>query len=388
MSQQDIDNEISPVSYSKGSSRGMFIVGVIGLSLLVIYFAVSSTDKDENDPASKEDKPVYNVADYEKKQLASLDPSLLQRDSDFADRQLYKQTLAQKKVVQKKEPADNSPTQLPIDSRELKGRLGSPMAAYYDKKSFEAQGSYSAKAKLNKHKMTDSELAQKMLSYSSKTGNQKFAQAAYSTEVSVTNATKLTDLEYTILQGKQIPAVLETPIHSKMPGPIRAVISEAVYGERGRNVLIPRGSRLIGTYNSQTELGQSRVYVVWTRIITPNNINIRINSPGGDQIGMMGLPGKVNHHFFRRFGNAILLSIIGSSAQVVGVRSSTRSNSRDALRQMFGTNMQMMVNDAVNQNGQITPTITLPQGARVIVSVARDIRFKQVKNLVDDFQKP
>ncbi len=387
MSQQDIDNEISPVSYSKGSSRGLFVGVIIGLSLLVMYFAASSTDEDGRESTDPEDKPVYNVADYDKKQLASLDPNFLQLDPDGRDKALYRQTLAQKKIVEEKKKKTAADThQLPADSRELRGRLRSPMVAFYDKKSFEAQGSYSARAKLNSHKLSDRELAQKMLSYSSKSRNTRFADSAYSTEVRVTHATKLTDLEYTILQGKQIPAVLETPIHSKMPGPIRAVISENVYGERGRNVLIPRGSRLIGTYNSQTELGQSRVYVVWTRIITPNNINIRINSPGGDQMGTMGLPGKVNHHFFKRFGNAILLSIIGSSAQVVGVRAANRANSRNNLRQMLGSNLQIMASDAVNQSGQITPTITLPQGAKVIVSVARDIRFKQVKTIVDDFQ--
>lgn len=380
MSQQDIDNEISPVSAPKGTSRGLFVGGAIGLSLLVSYFALSGTNNEKKSKISDAgDKPAYTLA-YADKDLSKLNMDFSQREQKLITQ--YAATRRQIDEQKKKAPEAQQETNTPQNSREFKSRLGSSMVTFYDKKSFEYQGAYSAKQKLKNGKLSNTELAKTMLAFNSKSKNSRFADSVYTAEIDITNATKLTDLEYTILQGKQIPAILETPINSKLPGPIRAIISENIYGESGRTVLIPRGSRLIGAYNSQTERGQSRVYVVWSRVITPNHINIRINSPGGDQMGTIGLSGKVNRHFFQRFGNAILLSIIGGTVQTTGVGANQRQNARDNLQQILGSGFRATAASTVAQNQYITPTITLQQGARVVVSVAKDIKFKQVKNLI------
>ena len=111
-----------------------------------------------------------------------------------------------------------------------------------------------------------------------------------------------------------IPAVLETALDSDLPGYTRAVVSRDVRGFDGSTVLIPRGSRLIGQYKSGVALGQSRVFVIWTRVIRPDGVSVQIGSPATDPLGRAGLDGKVDNHFFTRFGGSILLSVMNGAA--------------------------------------------------------------------------
>ena len=96
-----------------------------------------------------------------------------------------------------------------------------------------------------------------------------------------------------------------------MPGFVRAVVSQDVRSYDGTRVLVPRSSRLIGQYQSGLQNGQKRAYVIWTRLIRPDGVSVDIASPATDFSGKAGLPGKVDGHFFKRFGSAMLLSVVG-----------------------------------------------------------------------------
>ena len=91
-----------------------------------------------------------------------------------------------------------------------------------------------------------------------------------------------------------IPAVLENRDQFDLPGFVRAVVSRDVRGFDATTVLIPRGSKLIGQYRSGVALSQTRAFVVWSRIITPDGISIDIGSPGTDQLGRGGLEGETD----------------------------------------------------------------------------------------------
>ncbi len=112
-------------------------------------------------------------------------------------------------------------------------------------------------------------------------------------------------------QGTLIPAVLETAIDTDVPGYVRAVVSQDVRSFDGSRVLVPRSSRLIGQYQSGLQAGQKRAYVIWTRLIRPDGVSVNLASPAIGFDGRPGLAGKVNSHFFKRFGSAMLLSVVG-----------------------------------------------------------------------------
>ena len=122
----------------------------------------------------------------------------------------------------------------------------------------------------------------------------------YENSPMMARAKEINNPDLTLLQGKVIKAVLETEINSDLPGMIRAVVSENVFADRGNQILIPKGSRLVGAYSSEIALGQRRVMVKWTRMIhASTNMDVNFSSPGADSLGRSGMGGEVNNKFFQ-----------------------------------------------------------------------------------------
>jgi type IV secretion system protein VirB10 len=178
------------------------------------------------------------------------------------------------------------------------------------------------------------------------------------------------DPKTTVTQGTMIPAILETAINTDVPGYVRAVVSQDVRSFDGTRVLVPRSSRLIGQYQSGLQAGQRRAYVIWTRLIRPDGVSVALASPAADFDGSGGLPGKVDGHFFQRFGSAILMSVIGG---LTGGTSTAGSIILGGGQSAAGT--------ALEQNGNIGPTIRVRPGEPVRVVTARDLDFSRVPRL-------
>jgi type IV secretory pathway VirB10-like protein len=185
----------------------------------------------------------------------------------------------------------------------------------------------------------------------------------------------LGDREFIIAEGKLLDAVLETGINTDHPGMLRALISDDIYGDSGRTVLLPRGSRLIGQYDADVAQGQSRVFVIWQRAIRPDGIDIALGSGGTDSLGEAGLSGDVNRHFFTMFGAATLLSIIGASAATIGVGAQDAGNSLATYRSSMAQGFSEATNNVMGVFVRIKPTISVPPGTSVKVFVARDLYF-------------
>ncbi len=207
-------------------------------------------------------------------------------------------------------------------------------------------------------------------------------------------ATGLNNLNMTIAQGKIINAVLETAINTDLPGTIRAIVSRDTYAETGRDVLIPKGSRLIGTYNTGVLRGQNRVMIVWTRLIRPDGVDIMIGSPGVDGLGRAGIVGVVDNKLYDIFTAAILTTAISIGAAVAadeilpsqaGATASTtttpegnQTTSATPAQQAAGqavTNFGNTAKQVVDRIVDIRPTVTIDQGTLVNVFVNRDLTF-------------
>jgi type IV secretion system protein VirB10 len=196
-------------------------------------------------------------------------------------------------------------------------------------------------------------------------------------------AKKIAHPEYTIASGEFLHAVLETAIDSDLPGEIRAVVSQPVYAYIGETPLIPAGSRLIGQYSSSVMQGQNRVFVVWNRVILPNGVSAQINSPGTDQLGISGQGADdVYTHFFARFGEASLLSIIGAGAATGGVNNGDQYNSAAQYRMAISQSFQQSANNSLQGTLATQPTLSIDQGASINVFVAHDIDFYSVMKAV------
>lgn len=178
------------------------------------------------------------------------------------------------------------------------------------------------------------------------------------------------DPKTTVTQGTMIPAILETAINTDVPGYVRAVVSQDVRSFDGSRVLVPRSSRLIGQYQSGLQAGQKRAYVIWTRLIRPDGVSVALGSPAASFDGSTGLDGKVNSHFFQRFGSAMLLSVVGGLA-AAGTGSAS----------IILGGGQTAAGAAVQQNGDIGPTVRVRQGEPIRVFTARDLDFSRVPRL-------
>ncbi len=200
---------------------------------------------------------------------------------------------------------------------------------------------------------------------------------------------KLNNTDYLIAQGKIINAVLETAINTDLPGTLRAIISRDIYSESNRNILIPKGSRLIGTYQNNVSKGQKRVLITWDRIILTNGLDIMVKSPGVDALGRAGVRGLVDNKYYEIFKNSFLLSALSIGAAAVSGGSisnnSTTGNGQTSNTQT-GTATDLAVLNAGSDlsgiakeltKGQLTaqPTIIVDQGTLINVFVNRDLVF-------------
>ncbi len=205
-----------------------------------------------------------------------------------------------------------------------------------------------------------------------------------------TTATRLSNLSTTIAQGKIVDAVMETAVNTDLPGTLRAIVSRDVYAESGREVMIPKGSRMIGTYNTGILRGQRRVLIIWTRLIRPDGLDIEIGSPGIDQLGRGGVEGIVDNKYSEIFSAALLTSVFNIGVAVAtndlisnqGVTTTTNGNGTTttgtaAATSAAGavTNLGNVSRDVVNTFLDVRPTITIDQGTRVNVFVNQDLIF-------------
>jgi type IV secretion system protein VirB10 len=196
--------------------------------------------------------------------------------------------------------------------------------------------------------------------------DEQFALRAGADAPPLARASSLSDTRTLVVQGTIIPAVLETALNSDLPGYARAIVSRDVRGFDGAKVLIPRGSRLIGQYKSGVATGQSRAFIVWSRLIRPDGVSVQLASPAADAAGQSGLGGKVDRHFVQRFGSSILLSVVSGLASSLGGGSSTV---------VIGADAQSAAGQALASDGKISPTIRVPQGTPIQVFTARDLDF-------------
>ena len=208
----------------------------------------------------------------------------------------------------------------------------------------------------------------------SATAEERFSGRVSASSVDTVRASRLRDLALIAPQGTVISAVLETALNSDLPGFARAIVSSDVRGYDNSTVLIPKGSKLVGQYKSAVSPGQSRAFVVWTRLLTPDGISIDLGSPAADELGRGGLAGETNTHFLRRFGSSILTSVI--TAGLAAAASGGGSSTAIVIGSPAAANNAATA--SLNKDADIPDTIDVKQGAAIRVFVAKDLDFSTV----------
>jgi len=177
---------------------------------------------------------------------------------------------------------------------------------------------------------------------------------------------------YVLSAGSVISASLITGLRSDLPGLVTAQVTARVFDSpTGRILLIPQGSRLIGSYDSVVAFGQKRALIVWQRIVLPDGSSIRIdNVPATDASGYAGLQDKVDFHTWALLKGVALSTVlgVGSELTVTG-----ESDLVQAIRESTQQNVSRAGDQLTSRNLNIQPTITIRPGALVRLVVHRDL---------------
>lgn len=180
-----------------------------------------------------------------------------------------------------------------------------------------------------------------------------------------------------LMQGSIIRAVTVSGIDTDLPGSITArVVSDVYDSVHASQLLIPRGSVLVGRYSSTFKVGQSRVLVAMNRLILPNGKWISLSgTPAADGQGMSGMPADVNNHFLKMFGASFVIGaaslLLPNSQQNVTINVGTSGTQTGGT--VLAQSLQQTVQTLMQRNLNIPPTGTVAPGTEFDFMVAKDM---------------
>lgn len=187
---------------------------------------------------------------------------------------------------------------------------------------------------------------------------------------------------YEIKAGTYIPAALITGINSDLPGNVNAQVTGNVYDTTtGNYLLIPQGAKLVGEYNSILSFGQKRVQVVWDRIIFPDGKTIDLEKMQGvDIAGYTGFQDKVNNHYFRIYGNAVLLSMMGAGYDILNRKAEQYNDPRETVAASVGQKLADVSGQTLQKNMDVQPTLIIDPGYKFKVMVMKDMVLENIND--------
>lgn len=211
----------------------------------------------------------------------------------------------------------------------------------------------------------------------------RFGVEGFSNQKSIDVSTNEHKLYRMIRAGKLIPATLTTAISSDLSGIVTAQIEQDIYASMGKAVLIPRGSKAIGFYTNDTKIGQNRLEIKWREIITPQGINILLtNAIVSDNMGMSGAVGSVNNKYWERYGIAYSISTL-TNVLLLSIAGKIDNSGNTYAQEVYSnakSDIGTIVDDIVQRQGQIKPTIEIKAGSRIYIVPTNHIWFSKPKN--------
>ena len=225
---------------------------------------------------------------------------------------------------------------------------------------------------------------------SSQGGSDSLAGRLQSTPLAARFAGRLPNLDYLLKKGTSVPCALNTGINTTLPGFVTCKALNDVYSANGKTLLVERGATFFGEQQSQLKEGQERTFVLWTRVDNPSGVFANIDSPATDQMGYSGIPGYVETYFWKRFGGAIMLSLIKDFSNAYSQRLAQDRNNNGSTNVVSSNPYQStqqattdMASIALRNTINIPPTLLVLPGTVVNVMVARDVSFQNVYELVE-----
>jgi len=178
---------------------------------------------------------------------------------------------------------------------------------------------------------------------------------------------------YVLFEGTILETVLINRLDGQFAGPVECLLSTDVYSNDRQHLLIPTGSKLLGETKKVDTLGQTRLAVVFHRVLMPDGYSVSLDQfKGLNQIGDTGLRDQVNNHYLRIFGVSLAIGALGAVAEG-GTSGSLNASSFDLMRQGFAQSTAQSSAQILDKFLNIMPTVTIREGHRVKVYLSGDL---------------
>ncbi len=192
---------------------------------------------------------------------------------------------------------------------------------------------------------------------------------------------KISHPSLTLNKGTVVECILETRVDTSVPGMTSCIIPRDVYSSNGRVLLIEKGTKVVGEYQGAVQNGLERIFMLWTEMRTPESVIVSLNSPAADALGGAGFDGYVDHHWWKRFGNALLFSMVADGFDYAITTAQSNSSNSNVTYNNSEKGVNEIIKAAMEQSGNIPPTLIKNPGERVSIFVARDVDFSAVYEL-------
>jgi type IV secretion system protein TrbI len=186
--------------------------------------------------------------------------------------------------------------------------------------------------------------------------------------------------DYVLFEGTILETVLINRLDGGFAGPVECLLSTDVYSNDRQHLLIPAGSKLLGETKKVDTFGQTRLAVVFHRVLMPDGYSVSLDQfKGLNQIGDTGLRDQVNNHYLRIFGVSLAIGAIGAVAEG-GTAGSLNESSSDLMRQGFAQSTAQSSAQILDKFLNIMPTVTIREGHRVKVYLSGDLAVPDYNN--------
>jgi type IV secretion system protein TrbI len=198
--------------------------------------------------------------------------------------------------------------------------------------------------------------------------------------VSAGSASAAAGKTYLLFEGTILETVLINRLDGGFAGPVECLLSTDVYSNDRQHLLIPAGSKLLGETKKVDALGQTRLAVVFHRLLMPDGFSVSLDQfKGLNQIGDTGLRDQVNNHYLRIFGVSLAVGALGAVAEA-GSAGSLSASSSDLVRQGFAASTAQSSAQILDKFLNIMPTVTIREGHRVKVYLSGDLAVPDYNN--------
>lgn len=185
---------------------------------------------------------------------------------------------------------------------------------------------------------------------------------------------------YVLFEGTILETVLLNRLDGDFAGPIECLVTNDIYSHDRQHLLIPSGTKVLGEAKPVNAFGQTRLAVVFHRLIMPDGYSVSLDQfKGMNQIGDTGLRDKVNNHYFKIFGASLAVGAIGGVAEAGSGGVLTQSGTQ-SIQQGVGESMGQTSQRILDKFLNILPTVTIREGHRVKIYLSGDLALPDYAN--------